>query len=83
MSGGHWDYSHHQIRECLEAVADDKTIREDFPTIARAFKELSAVMYEIVHDLDWHLSGDTTIHDPKKFEKEAVNKIMEACLIKR
>ena len=77
MSGGHWDYNHHQIRECLEAVADDKDIRKDFPKLAKTFKNLSVVLYDIVHDLDWHLSGDTTIHNPEEFAFEATKKLVE------
>jgi hypothetical protein len=77
MSGGHWEYSHLRLREILEEIADDKTVKQEFPKIAKTFKELSSVLYEIVHDLDWHISSDTIIERPDIFDRQAINKIGE------
>jgi hypothetical protein len=69
MSGGHWDYQQYRVREYLEAVGDEEYVRKEFPLVAEAYTELSALLYQNIKDLDWYICGDTAIHNPKEFEK--------------
>ena len=78
MSGGQWEYSHLKLREYLEEIGDDKDMVKEFPRLASIMKALSSSLHQVIKDLDWHLSGDTIIHDPKAFEEEAINAIIES-----
>ena len=68
MSGGQWDYCGSRIRSELEMIAEDPLVRKRWPRIARLFADLSQIIYDAEHTMDWDLSGDTVIPDDKKFE---------------
>lgn len=73
MSGGHWDYRQHALNDLLDGVRRDldragKTDEfghqnPDDPRLLAGLR-LVEVMLEatdqLVHDLDWCLSGDTS-----------------------
>lgn len=75
MSGGHWDYEEGRLRDVLERVADDVLIRERFPMLAKRLSLLGNRLYEVIHALDYDLSGDAGIKDDHAFELEAIRKL--------
>lgn len=73
MSGGHWDYRQHALNDLLDGVRRDINragkageFGHQYPDDPRllAGLRLAEVMLEatdqLVHDLDWCLSGDTS-----------------------
>lgn len=78
MSGGHWDYEGFRMRSHLENMGVDKEVKERFPKLAKALRNLSKVLGDIDHDLDWDLSFDQTIKDDKKFEEKVIQKLQKA-----
>lgn len=72
MSGGHWDYKQHDIRSILHDVAHDISVKKRFPKLAKKLRRLGDELECIVHELDWDLSGDSTIEDDKYFEKDSI-----------
>jgi len=73
MSGGHWEYKQYKIQELLEGVGRDGQVVLRFPKLAQIFRDLSHVLYETVHDLDWDLSGDSSISPNIDFESKFIN----------
>ncbi len=69
MSGGHWEYSASRIEELLEYVGRDSSVKRRFPKISRVFIELSKLLSQTEHDLDWYLSGDTSIDNVEEFDE--------------
>jgi len=78
MSGGHWNYAQHQVEEALQDVGDDAYRR--WPETGRIFEALAKVVPQIMHDMDWDLSGDTCIEQDVKFDMECVEKLKTAIL---
>jgi hypothetical protein len=75
MSGGHWDYQEHQVRDLLERVAEDTQVKARFPSLAVELAATATILHEIIHALDYDLSGDTSIQDDTAFEKQALRKL--------
>lgn len=75
VSGGHWDYEESRIPDVLNRVADDVRIRERFPKLALELERLGAILYDVIHDLDYDLSGDASIKDDVAFERAALGDI--------
>lgn len=80
MSGGHWDYSGFKLQNILENIAEDEEMKARWPDLAELFSDLGPVLYEIEHELDWHLSGDSIIKDNRKFSDAAIWKILEVAM---
>ena len=75
MSGGHWDYEQFRVRECMQNVGEDGQVIIRFPKLAQVMRDLGEVLEDIIHDLDWDLSGDTEIDDDPAFEASAIRSI--------
>ena len=75
MSGGHWGYGQHQMESFMNDVARDPDVRARFPKLAARFEQLAGHIGKVAHDLDWDLSGDSSIEDDAAFEARAL-----ACL---
>ena len=75
MSGGHWNYDGFQMRNHLENIGRDKEVKKRFPKLAKVLLDLSVVMGDIDHELDWDLSCDQMIENDKKFEEESLKKL--------
>lgn len=71
MSGGHWNYSHHQIQDMLEEIATDAAVVQRFPRLAAQLVALARGLHSIISDLDSDLSGDSGIEHDAFFEEEA------------
>lgn len=72
MSGGHWNYNQHTIRSILMDVATDSKVKKRFPKLAKKLRHLGDELECIVHELDWDISGDSSIEDDKYFEKDSI-----------
>ena len=78
MSGGHWDYQGAQMRDAMEVIARDATVKERWPLIHKIFEVLGPILYDIDYDMDWDVSGDTLIKDDSQFDRESFMKIFDA-----
>lgn len=78
MSGGHWDYSQYRLEEYLQNVGNDGQVVQRFPTLAKVLLNLGTSLSQIVHDLDWDISNDTSIKDDRAFEDESLFKLHNA-----
>ena len=75
MSGGHWGFSGNAISDGLEQVSEERYIITDFPELSKIFDLLAPIFYDIIHDLDYDISGDCFIMDKQKFQDEAIEKL--------
>ncbi len=75
MSGGHWEYRQHEVREFLKDVGNDGYMIKRFPKLAHVFRNFADCFYDIFQDLDLDLSGDSYINNEERFEKESLEKI--------
>lgn len=83
MSGGYWNYTGFKIQQNLQSVAEDESVRERWPIISKIFSPLSDILYDIEHNMDWDLSGDSRIEEDESFDRAAagliLTEIMKAC----
>jgi len=75
MSGGRWDYCQFRIEEYLEEISESERIQKRFPKLSKIYFKLSRLLCNNIHDLDWDLSGDSTIKNDKDFEKDFIEKL--------
>ena len=75
MSGGHFEYCQSRMRNCLERIAEDEEILQRWPRLAQRLDMLAHVLNDIIHDIDWDLSGDSIIEDDKQFELISLKKL--------
>ncbi len=80
MSGGHWNRLGFKIQDALDTIATDNEVVERFPTLAKILDELGHVLYDIEHDLDWDLSGDSYIKDDQRWEDEAIWSLLKVLM---
>lgn len=78
MSGGHWNYSNHEIKEHLCEIGNDGYMIRRFPRLADIMHNLGVQLDDIIHEIDWDFSGDSSIDDDKEFEKKAIKMLIEA-----
>jgi len=81
MSGGHWDYSGWKIDEMLSTIGKDPEVVRRWPGIAEAYCRLGAILCAAEHDMDWALSGDTSIEDDHEFDSQFLGKLALAASI--
>ncbi len=75
MSGSRFHYTQHQLTQILRDIVDDSEAQRRWPNLTKELTRLEPVLYKIIKDMDWDLSGDTQITDDKKFEKESILKL--------
>lgn len=80
MSGGHWDYRHHEIGHVSEDVAKDREVSKRFPKLAKTIAKVGENLGTIIHELDYDLSGDSEIDDDKEYEKKAMSILLNSPL---
>ena len=78
MSGGHWDYGQFRMQEVLEMVSRDSAVVLRFPKVAGVLSALATKLGSLVHELDYDISGDTTIDDERAWEDQALLTLAEA-----
>jgi len=78
MSGGHWNYQDVNLTELLVEISDDTYIIADFPSLTEKLTALGKVLEEVLHDLDWHVSGDTCIDNKAEFQVNCINKLRDS-----
>ena len=75
MSGGHWNYNQYKLEDYLKEVGLDGEIINRFPKIAQVFTGFGKALGKIMKDLDWDLSGDSSIKNDKEFEFNAIREL--------
>ena len=80
MSGGHWDYQQRVIKNIMEEIRNDdyeetKYLLNQMPKLHKVSQEIGDWLYDYVHDLDWHLSGDTSIKSCKRYETKMLKRL--------
>jgi hypothetical protein len=78
VSGGHWGYSGATIRDGLEAIAEDDTVMRRWPRISSALAGLATVIKVAENDMDYDISGDSTIKDDVHFEAVIMQRLVVA-----
>ncbi len=67
MSGGKWDYGQWKCVSFLEEFSEDKEVLERFPDLALITKNLVYAMDFMFKEIDYDLSGDSSIPRDKAF----------------
>jgi len=80
MSGGHFGYVGTKIKDNLLTIAGDVYVDRRFPKLAQLFDDLGAIFEAVEHEIDWDMCGDSMIEDDEAFEREALMKLLEACM---
>ena len=75
MSGGHFNHIQHSIENGLNDFGRDPEVKERLPKLSKALKGLALELGEILHDIDWDLSGDSSIDDDATFDREAIKRL--------
>lgn len=76
MSGGTWQYENGRIPAILFEIAEDIETREHgFPDLAAELKLLGTVLGNVLHELDYHIAGDSHIPDLHTWERSALRRI--------
>ena len=83
MRGGRWNYAGPRIEEILTEMGNDTKTMYRFPRLSHILIELSVILYDIEHDLDWDFSGDSSIENDSDWETAFINKLREALGAKR
>lgn len=83
MSGGHYDYQEWKIREVSENVAGDLSgppdperlwIPKDM-ALSNLVRELGEELFNICHDVDYHICGDTSIEDTTEYTGKKLERL--------
>ena len=78
MSDGSWNYKQLQLKELFKDISGDKYVISLSPRMAKTVGLVGSILNDIIHDLDWHISRDTIINDPKAFEVKYLEKLKDA-----
>lgn len=77
MSGGHFDYCGLRIQNQLEEVAAHPTVTRRWPRVAVMLAALGQFVYDTEHEIDWDMSGDTSIGNDAAFEAQTLSRLKE------
>lgn len=77
MSGGSFNYSPGSLQLLLQEVSE--IVKNDSPELSEVFRELSEVLYEAVHKLDYHYAADSEIRGFEKFSEQFAEEICLIC----
>lgn len=80
MSGGHWDYQSHRIEDALNTISEDEIVRTRWPVLGKLLQALGQELAKCEHDMDWDISGDSSIKDDAAWERERLGAILEATM---
>lgn len=72
MSGGHWNHVGFRLQDELDTIAADPYVREHWLRIALMLERLGPLLYDLEHEMDYHLSGDSHIPDGPAFEEQFI-----------
>ncbi len=75
MSGGYFDGDEYKIKATCEDIARENEFKKDLPKFAKLLNSIGDILYSIIKDYDYHISGDTYIKDLKSFEKKSIERI--------
>lgn len=80
MSGGYFNHAGRDISEGLEAIGNAPQVIQRWPRAASLLKDLAKTLERIEHDIDWDLSGDTSIRDDEAFDVEVVAAVLNVAM---
>lgn len=76
MSGGHFDYVQFTIQNALSDMERDQSLKDlNMPKLRTAILEVGEWLHNVIHDLDWDISGDATIKDKANYEADKIAKL--------
>ena len=81
MSGGYFDYVNVTLLNEIESIKENYSgysdaFHEDLKNdVKELLYKLVTITADYMHDIDYHLSGDTIIHDQDKLVKDYIDKI--------
>ena len=69
MSGGYFDYINNTLLNQMESIKENYDgFQEELQTnVKEFFHQLVKLTTDYMYDIDYHLSGDTIIHDQNEF----------------
>lgn len=83
MSGGHFNYEDVRFRTLIEELEDDLQNYDLQINLIKFINEIGLTLCQLLHDLDWHVSGDSLIEDQNKFLERYKEKFLEIILDKK
>ena len=78
MSGGHFDYQGFKLREILENISTDEKVASRWPMLSKALGALGPLLDDLEHEMDWDLSGDSSIEDDEAFDRKSMEQLRNA-----
>lgn len=88
MSGGHWNYDQYRILDLISNLTfnlanlneEDEEYKDielelllkKIPLLNNVAIEIGRWFFDYIHDLDYHLEGDTIIDCPKDYEDDMI-----------
>lgn len=79
MSGVHFMGAGHIIQDHLDWISKDEIVLKNFPKLSKIFDKLGDILFLVIQDLNYDISGDRLIKFNTLFEEEAIKKLKE-CL---
>ena len=89
MSGGIFNYEDVKFRMMIEDFTDknnknevkENLYNEDLQiNLIEYLNKASLILCDFLHDVDWHLSGDSKIHNQEEFLNKYKEKFLELSL---
>lgn len=75
MSGGYFSGDEYKIKLYCDDISREHEIKKDLPEFTNLLSSIGNVLYEIITEYDYHISGDAIIENIKSFEKESIEKL--------
>ncbi len=81
MSGGYFDYLNNTLLCQMESIKENYAGYSDVfheelqSNVKDLFYDLINITTEYMHDIDYHISGDTIIHNQDNLVKDYIDKI--------
>ena len=66
------------MQEHLTNISEDESVKQRWPNLASMLGKLAQTLGDIDHDIDYDLSGDTTIQNDDNFDAKCVLALVDA-----
>jgi hypothetical protein len=76
MSGGTFYCSPWLLKDFLKEVSE--VVKKDSVKLSNVFEELSEVLFEAIHEIDYHYAADSEIENFEEFTEKFCNSVSEA-----
>ena len=74
------DYSGYRIQNALDQIAQTPDVVRRWPRTAKALDRIAVVLYDIEHDMDWCLAGDTILPNDSAFDAQCLARLQESIM---